>query len=272
MEPTSIKEVTRYRGGFAEEVADTLVVEEPLEIRVNNERFSVTMRTPGDDFSLIRGLLLTEGVIASNADIGRMRYCEATDSDIGEENIVNVHVSPGCATERRWQRQLMSGTSCGLCGKEAIEAVSTGVAPLPQGATFPRAVLQTLPDKLRQQQALFSATGGLHAAGIFTASGECLVVCEDIGRHNATDKAIGHGVAEGWLPWGKDEGLALLISGRASFEIVQKALMARIPIVCAVSASSALAADLAEANGQTLIGFLRDKAMTIYAGKERIHD
>ena len=270
MEPTGRRTVLRYRDGGPQELEDTLVVEEPLEIRVNNERFSVTMRTPGDDFSLIRGLLLTEGVITSNVDIGRMRYCEASDSDIGEENIVNVHVSTAGATQRRWQRQLMSGTSCGLCGKDAIEAVSTGVAPLPQGSQFPRAVLQSLPDKLRERQTLFSATGGLHAAGIFTADGECLVVCEDIGRHNATDKAIGHGVAQGWLPWAKNDGLALLISGRASFEIVQKALMARIPIVCAVSAASALAAELAEANGQALIGFLRDRAMTIYAGKTRI--
>lgn len=270
MQPTAVRDVTRYRGGAAEEFGDTLVVEEPLEIRLNNERFSVTMRTPGDDFALVRGLLLTEGVIGSNADIGRLRYCEAAETDIGEENVVNVHVSTSCAAGRRWQRQLMSGTSCGLCGKEAIEAVSTGVTPLPGGLPFPHAVLQALPDELRRRQALFSATGGLHAAGLFTHTGECLVCCEDIGRHNATDKAIGHGVAEGWLPWGQEEGLALLISGRASFEIVQKALMAGIPIVCAVSAASALATDLAEANGQTLVGFLRDKAMTVYAGRARI--
>ncbi len=265
--------VTRLRNGTVSTTDDTLVVEEPLEIRLGSERFTVTMRTPGDDFALTRGLLLTEGVIASNADIGQIRYCdvgEAAEVDI--PNIVTVRLNKVPAAERLWQRTLMAGTSCGLCGKAALDAVAMQTCPLPiptSSSLRPETLLQ-LPHTLRRRQELFQSTGGLHAVGLFTASGECLCVYEDIGRHNATDKAIGYGVEQGWLPWANPEPLILLVSGRASFEITQKALMARIPVVCSVSAASSLAAELAEMNNQTLVGFLRDTGMTVYAGEERI--
>ncbi len=268
---TKTRRVTRWRGGEASTLDDALVVEEPLEIRVNDERFTVTMRTPGADFELTRGLLLTEGVIESEADIGQIRYCdtgEAADTDI--PNIVTVRLTRPPAAGRLWQRTLMAGTSCGLCGKAALEAVGMQTRLLTPSGPVSRATLLQLPHTLRREQSLFQRTGGLHAVGLFRPDGECLCVYEDIGRHNATDKALGHGVAAGWLPWRSEESLILLVSGRASFEITQKALMARVPVVCAVSAASSLAAELAEANNQTLVGFLRDTGFTVYAGGERL--
>ena len=195
---------------------------------------------------------------------------EAADAEI--PNIVTVRLNKQPSAERLWQRTLMAGTSCGLCGKAALDAVAmqTCPLPLPVSGSLNYDTLLELPHTLRRRQELFQMTGGLHAVGLFTASGECLCVYEDIGRHNATDKAIGFGVQHGWLPWTADEPLILLVSGRASFEITQKALMARIPVVCSVSAASTLAAELAEANHQTLVGFLRDTGMTIYAGGARI--
>ena len=265
--------VTRLRDGTLSSLTDALVVEEPLEIRLGSERFTVTMRTPGHDFELTRGLLLTEGVIRAESDIGQIRYCdigEAADTDIA--NIVTVQLRTPPPASRLWQRTLMAGTSCGLCGKAAIEAVGMGCEPLPATAAagFTRETLLQLPHTLRKAQPLFRQTGGLHAVGLFDLDGTCRGVFEDIGRHNATDKAIGYGVQQGWLPWSEDAPLALLVSGRASFEITQKALMARIPLVCSVSAASSLAVELADANGMTLIGFLRDTGMTVYAGGERI--
>ena len=264
--------VTRLRDGTFTELDDSLVVEEPLEIRVNNERFTVTMRTPGDDFALARGLLLTEGVIESGDDIGEIRYCDTGEAAEAEaDNIVTVRLRKPPAASRLWQRTLMAGTSCGLCGKAALDAVATQVCGTLNTAPVPTETLLEMPHALRRRQDLFKHTGGLHAVGLFTGTGECLIACEDIGRHNATDKAIGHGVEAGWLPWRSEtEPLVLLVSGRASFEITQKALMARIPIVCAVSAASSLAAELAAGHGQTLVGFLRDTGLTIYAGQERV--
>lgn len=265
------RHVTQLRDGVFQDTDDALVVEEPLEIRVGAERLTVTMRTPGHDFELVRGLLLTEGVIRSEADIGRIRYCDTGDRGEGETNIVTVHLRGGTPPERRWQRTLLAGTSCGLCGKAAIEALGQEVHPLPPSGAFSRAALLEMPRAMRRRQTLFAQTGGLHAVGLFSADGECLCVFEDIGRHNATDKAIGWGVAQGRLPWASEtEPLALLVSGRASFEITQKALVARIPVVCAVSAASSLAAELAEANNQTLVGFLRGERMTVYAGGDRL--
>ena len=272
-EAAKLRTVTRLRDGVTSTLDDTLVVEEPLEIRLGSERFTVTMRTPGDDFVLTRGLLLTEGVIESNADIGQIRYCDSGEAAEAEiPNIIMVRLTKQPAAERLWQRTLMAGTSCGLCGKAALDAVAMQTSPLslPVSGSLNTETLLELPHTLRRRQQLFKDTGGLHAVGLFTASGECLCVYEDIGRHNATDKAIGYGVKQGWLPWADAEPLILLVSGRASFEIAQKALMARIPVVCSVSAASSLAAELAELNNQTLVGFLRDAGMTIYAGGDRI--
>jgi FdhD protein len=265
--------VTQWRSGEPTEREDTLVVEEPLEIRLGRERFTVTMRTPGHDFELTRGLLLTEGVIASGADIGQIRYCDTGEAAESERpNIVTVQLRTPPVAERLWQRTLMAGTSCGLCGKAALEAVGMQTCPLPSVTTgqISHETLLTLPHTLRRHQTVFAQTGGLHAVGLFDYRGECLCVFEDIGRHNATDKAVGFGVEQGWLPWATDEPLILLVSGRASFEITQKALMACIPVVCSVSAASTLAVELAAANNQTLVGFLRDTGMTVYTGEERL--
>ena len=264
--------VIRLRDGALTELEDMLVVEEPLEIRLGSERFTVTMRTPGDDFALTRGLLLTEGVIQSESDIGQMRYCDTGEAEA--DNIVTVQLKTPANSSRLWQRTLMAGTSCGLCGKAAIDAVAMETAPLPlfKASQISRETLLQLSHTLRQRQTLFQQTGGLHAVGLFESTGNCLCVCEDIGRHNATDKAIGQGVAQGWLPWRGEAPLILLVSGRASFEITQKALMARIPVVCSVSAASALAVELATANAMTLVGFLRDTSMTIYAGGARLKE
>ena len=264
--------VARLRDGAWAERDDTLVVEEPLEIRLGSERFTVTMRTPGHDFELTRGLLLTEGVIGGEGDVGQIRYCdtgEAAEADI--PNVVTVQLKKPPVAGRLWQRTLMAGTSCGLCGKAALDAVAMQTSPVAAtGEQITRDTLLQLPHTLRQRQPLFQQTGGLHAVGLFRSSGECLCVFEDIGRHNATDKAIGFGIRESWLPWRETEPLILLVSGRASFEITQKALMARIPVVCSVSAASTLAAELAEANAMTLVGFLRDTGLTVYAGNSRI--
>lgn len=271
----SIKEclVTRLRDEGSEEKEDCLIVEEPLEIRLNGRRFTATMRTPGHDLELARGLLFTEGVVCADDDIEAMTTrtrCRDDGSDLINIVDVTLHDISEMAAHL-WERTLISNSSCGLCGKASIEALKTVVSPLPDHRAMAREVLWQLPARLNEGQPLFQATGGLHAAGIFRANGECLALFEDIGRHNATDKAIGHGLQAGWLPArDEDEPLILLVSGRSSFEIVQKALMARIAIVCSVSAASSLAVELAGANNQTLIGFLRERRMTIYSGAPRI--
>jgi FdhD protein len=264
--------VTRLRGGALKESPDCLVVEEPLEIRVNGRRFTTTMRTPGHDIILARGLLFTEGVVRHNDDIEEI----ATSTRCRENNAELINVVDAAVPELEelpdhlWERALISNSSCGLCGKASIEALKTKVAPLPDHSPIAVEALLQLPHRMREQQELFQSTGGLHAAGIFTAKGESLALYEDIGRHNATDKAIGYGLEAGWLPCAvDDEPLILLVSGRSSFEITQKALMARISVVCSVSAASTLAVELAEANNQTLIGFLRDASCTIYCGGQR---
>ncbi len=270
--PTASRRVQRLRDGVMSDAADCLVVEEPLEIRVGDKSFTVTMRTPGADFDLARGLLFTEGIIQSNDDIGQLRYCDAGESAESDfDNVVTVRLKSDAVAGKQWQRNLMSGSSCGLCGKAALEAVMASVTPIECASEIDPEVFIALPDAMRARQAVFDQTGGLHAAGIFDGTGECLALFEDIGRHNATDKAIGRGLLEGWLPWTDNAGPAiLLVSGRASFEIVQKALVARIPVVCSVSAVSSLAVDLASANSLTLIGFLRGAGMTVYCGAERV--
>jgi FdhD protein len=273
---TRVLPATQIRGEQILQGEDCLVVEEPLEIRINGRRFTATMRTPGDDELLARGLLFSEGVISENEEVVSIKastLCrERTDELV---NLVDVTLeSDDEIPAHLWERALISNASCGLCGKASIEALRTRVLPLPEHAPVCAAQLLQLPQLLRARQVLFQKTGGLHAAGIFRVTKnavETLAVYEDIGRHNATDKAIGYGLENGWLPAREREGvLALLVSGRASFEIVQKALMARIPVLCAVSAASSLAVELAAANSQTLIGFLREESLSIYCGVERV--
>jgi len=273
--PAAIQQraVTRLTSDGAAVIDDTVVVEEPLEIRIEGRRYTATMRTPGHDEELARGLLFTEGIITSNDDIESLQ-CRTLCRDRNNEliNLVDVVLHDSEAIPAHlWERSLISNSSCGLCGKASIEALRARVSPLREHRPVDPALLWRLPHLLREGQVLFRATGGLHAAGLFDGAARCLALYEDIGRHNATDKAIGQGLREGWLPWREGgEPLVLLVSGRASFEIAQKALVARIPLLCAVSAASSLAVDLAAANNLTLIAFLRDDGMAVYSGAERV--
>ncbi|MBF6164713.1 formate dehydrogenase accessory sulfurtransferase FdhD [Streptomyces gardneri] len=246
---------------------DTLAVEEPLEIRIGGQSLTVTMRTPGNDVDLVHGFLLSEGMIGSAEDIVAARYCAGTD-DQGRNtyNVLDVTLrAPVPVTKRNF---LTTG-ACGLCGKSALEEVRTRTRfPLPAGGlVVDSRVLAAMPGMLRDRQSVFDATGGLHAAGLFTAEGSALAVREDIGRHNAVDKVIGWALRETRVP---AHDLVLIVSGRASFELVQKAVMAGIPMLGAVSAPSSLAVDLAAEAGLSLVGFLRGDTMNVYSAPERI--
>jgi FdhD protein len=250
---------------------DTLAAEEPLEIRVGGRPLAVTMRTPGDDLDLAHGFLLTEGVIRSAADVSIARYCDSVD-DAGRNtyNVLDIALAPGVAPPAVGiERNFYTTSSCGVCGKASIDAVRTQTAYEPGDDSTPirPEILAGLPDALRAAQKVFDKTGGLHAAGLFTADGELRAVREDVGRHNAVDKVVGWALREGLLPL---SGHVLMVSGRASFELVQKALMAGLPALAAVSAPSTLAAELAEESGMTLVGFLRGSTMNVYTGAHRI--
>lgn len=246
---------------------DSLAGEEPLEIRVAGRPFAVTMRTPGADIDLAAGFLISEGVVSKPDQLRTIRYCTNNGSD--SYNVLEVELAPGVVMPSHLERSTFVSSSCGVCGRAAIEGVRTtssydvSVDALRVGAD----VLRMLPGRLRAAQDVFESTGGLHAAGLFTAEGELLVVREDVGRHNAVDKVVGWGLREQLLPL---SGTVLLVSGRASFELVQKAVMAGIPMLAAVSAPSSLAVDLAVESGLTLVGFLRGQSMNVYAGAERI--
>ncbi len=269
---TERRRVLRIRGGVAGARADTLVAEEPLEIRLNGKPLAITMRTPGDDFALAVGFLASEGVLASASDVRAVTYCEgAAEDGTNTYNVVNVQLAAGVPVpDITLERNVYTTSSCGLCGKASLDAVRTatrfpGLAddPVRVGAR----VLGELPDRLRAEQKVFERTGALHGAGLFSAGGELIDVREDVGRHNAVDKIVGRALQAGRLPLA---GSVLLVSGRASFELAQKAVMAGIPVLAAVSAPSSLAVDLALESGLTLVGFLRGGDMNIYAGEERI--
>ncbi|MFC8047816.1 formate dehydrogenase accessory sulfurtransferase FdhD [Nocardia sp. NPDC057353] len=246
---------------------DSLAVEEPLEIRVNGQSLTVTMRTPGSDIDLVHGFLLAEGVIADADDVVSARYCAGTD-DQGRNtyNVLDVQLRHAAAIPAR---KVLTTGACGLCGRTALDQVHTSTAhPLTgAGPAVAPEVLAGLPEALRAEQAVFDATGGLHAAGLFTPAGEVVCVREDIGRHNAVDKVVGWALRERRVPL---HDLLLVVSGRASFELAQKAVLAGIPLLAAVSAPSSLAVDLAVESGLTLVGFLRGDTMNIYAGEQRI--
>ena len=254
---------------------DSLAVEEPLEIRVgpagNGRRapLAVTMRTPGDDLDLALGFLFTEGVIRATDDVYTAQLC-AGDGTPNTYNVVDVVLSPGVAPpETDPSRNFYTTSSCGVCGKASIDAVRTRSAfDLSTDPTVVAAgTLTELPDRLRAAQRAFDATGGLHAAGLFTTAGELVCLREDVGRHNAVDKVVGWAVRERRLPL---SGHVLLVSGRASFELTQKAWMAGIPVLAAVSAPSTLAVDLATEANLGLVGFLRGTTMNVYAATERV--
>lgn len=263
--------VLRVRDGVISRRPDKLAAEEPMEIRVNGRPLTVTMRTPGGDFDLAVGFLVSEGVVHSADDVASVRYCAGATADGGNTyNVVDVglaaHVPPPDAS---LERSFYTTSSCGLCGKASLEAVRTSSAWSVAEDTLrvTPELLSILPERLREAQRVFDSTGGLHAAGLFDGEGNLLCVREDVGRHNAVDKVIGHALREGMVPL---RNSMLMVSGRASFELVQKAVMAGIPLLAAVSAPSSLAVDLADDNGLTLVGFLRGSSMNIYAGTDRI--
>jgi FdhD protein len=250
---------------------DSLAAEEPLEIRVNGTPLAVTMRTPGHDVELAHGFLLTEGVLTTAADVHTARYCDSLDDDgRNTYNVLDVALAEGVPPpDVGVERNFYTTSSCGVCGKAALDAVRlrTRHSPAADPSLIAVDLLTTLPEALRDQQRVFATTGGLHAAGIFTTDGTPLVVREDVGRHNAVDKAIGWALLQGRVPL---TATVLMVSGRASFELVQKAAMAGIPVLAAVSAPSSLAVDLADEQGVTLIGFLRGDTMNVYTGTHRI--
>ncbi len=252
--------VSRVRDDAVEQRGDLLAVEEPLEIRIDGEPLTVTMRTPGDDIDLAAGFLYTEGLLGSLDQVREIRMCD--------ENVAAVSPAAGAALAPS-SRNFVTTSACGVCGKDSIEAIrvrsrfDVAADPVRVSAT----VLASLPDRLRHAQRVFASTGGLHAAGLFTAAGELLVLREDVGRHNAVDKVAGWALRSGRLPL---TGCVLLVSGRASFELVQKAVMIGVPVLAAVSAPSSLAASLASETGLTLVGFLRGATMNLYSGTERV--
>jgi FdhD protein len=274
---TARRRVTRvsvYPSSVTER-ADLLASEEPLGIRIDGQAVSLTMRTPGEDIDLVAGFLVTEGIVAGPADVASIRICDGQqcghDHEAGDEvgNIADVALRPGLTVQPGLRRSFLTSSACGVCGKASIEDLHVpGRFDLSSDPVLVTAsVLAGLPDTLRQAQRIFDRTGGLHAAGLFSAEGELLVVREDVGRHNAVDKVVGWALQAGLLPL---TGRILLVSGRASFELVQKAVLAGIPVLAAVSAPSSLAAQLATDAGLTLVGFLRGGSMNVYAGTERI--
>jgi FdhD protein len=250
---------------------DTLAVEEPLEIRVGGRSVTVTMRTPGDDFDLALGNLLTEGVLRRSDDVAQLMHClDEDESGSPTYNVVDVTLAPGVVADLdRSARSGYQSSACGVCGKTSIDAITatSPYAVADDAVRLSPVVLAGLPDVMRASQKVFDRTGGLHAAGIFTPAGDALVVREDVGRHNAVDKVVGWAAREGRLPL---TGHVLVVSGRASFELVQKAVMAGLPALVAVSAPSSLAAELAEQTGLTLVGFARAPRLTVYARADRL--
>ncbi|MEW6497465.1 MAG: formate dehydrogenase accessory sulfurtransferase FdhD [Cyanobacteriota bacterium] len=251
---------------------DQVATEEPLEIRLVSPQktVAVTMRTPGADFELAAGFLYSEGVVKSRNDIQRISYC--IDSNIeGEQrfNIVNVELAEGLSVDLQpLERHFFTTSACGVCGKASLEALQFRECPvISQGPVVPVEVIYSLAEQLRNAQRIFSTTGGLHAAALFDAQGQLLSVREDVGRHNALDKLVGSALLSGELPLNHH---IVMVSGRSSFEIVQKCLVAGVPIVCAVSAPSSLAVMLAREFNITLVGFLRGERFNVYAGRERI--
>jgi FdhD protein len=265
------RRVLRLRAATPTSRIDSLAAEEPLEIRLNGRPLTVTMRTPGDDFDLAAGFLVSEGAVSSPEDIEAIRYCAgATVDGSNTYNVLDVRLAPGVTPPATsLERNFYTTSSCGVCGKASLEAVRTiarwSVRDDP--VRLQPGLVAALPDRLRAAQRVFDRTGGLHAAGLFTADGEPLCVREDVGRHNAVDKLLGWALRNDRLPL---SSTVLMVSGRASFELAQKAVMGGIPVLAAVSAPSSLAVELAEEEGLTLIGFLRGDSMNVYTGEERL--
>lgn len=254
---------------------DTLSVEEPLEIRVGGEPYTVTMRTPGHDVELAQGLLAAEGVITTLEDVQTARYCagsvmdDATGQPVNTYNVLDLRLAPGVEVPRERLRQVVTSSACGVCGTQSIDLLRTQV-PWDLHADdvqVEAATVLAMPGALREAQKVFSSTGGLHGVALFDASGRLLVAREDVGRHNATDKVVGWAMQQGLRP---ARGTVLFVSGRTSFELAQKAAMAGVPVLAGISAPSSLAVEVAQEVGMTLIGFVRGERMNVYTHPERI--
>ena len=257
--------------------SDRLAVEEPLEVRVvvesggKRERypFAVTMRTPGDDFALAAGFLFAEGLLAGRESIWKLDYCVDPPAD-SEGNVVEVYLTPGSGEDfdpERYRRNTLATSSCGVCGKATLEQLRFNASPPVGEYRIPSATLRSLPRELHEEQPVFHHTGGLHAAGLFDSAGKLLLLREDVGRHNALDKVVGTRLLSGELP---ASNTLIVVSGRASYELVQKVVMAGIPTIAAVGAPSSLAVATAEEFGVTLIGFLKEDRFNVYAGEHRV--
>jgi FdhD protein len=261
-------EVLRVAEAVAGPARDRVAHEEPLEIQLAGAPLAVLMRTPGHDLELVTGFVLTERVVDSFADLEAVRHCTDAPAREAEDNVVRVTLRAGLRPDlERLRRNLFASSSCGVCGKATLENALATAPPLDDPTRLRASVLTGLPERLRAAQPVFDETGGLHAAGLFDCEGRLLVAREDVGRHNAVDKVVGWAARNGRLPLA--DGV-LVVSGRASFEIVQKALAARIPIVAAVSAPSSLAVSLARDSGIALVGFLRGSGFNVYGARERI--
>jgi FdhD protein len=256
-------EIVRVRGKARERATDRAAAEEPLEIRLHGRRFATIMRTPGADRELAAGFLLSERIVRSAEDVGAIAYC----GDL--ENVVNVTLVDAARldTVLEERRSITTNASCGVCGRETIESLTADLTPIASSLSVSGADVAMLPQRLRAAQRVFDETGGLHAAGLFAADGQLVDVAEDVGRHNAVDKVIGARLLRDEMPL---PDRLLCVSGRTSFEIVQKAAVAGLPLVAAVSAPSSLAIELATACGVTLVGFVRGDSFNIYTHPERI--
>jgi FdhD protein len=261
--------VLRVEPGRAIRRSDTLAVEEPLEIRLNGEPYLVTMRTPGNDIDLVRGLLYSERIITDRSDIVLARYCAGSGPDgVNSYNVLDVSLAPQISAPAAAQRNVMTTSACGICGTTSIDQVLRE-SPYPRdpGLQVAAELVLSAPTRLREHQRAFDQTGGLHAAGLLGLNSEMMCVREDVGRHNAVDKVIGWAIEQQLLPL---RHMILAVSGRASFELTQKAVLAGIPVLAAVSAPSSLAAELAEEAGLTLVGFVRGQTMNVYTHSDRM--
>ncbi|MCA9650999.1 MAG: formate dehydrogenase accessory sulfurtransferase FdhD [Myxococcales bacterium] len=257
-----------WQGDTRHEDGDEVVREEPLEIRIGGVPVAVVMRTPGHDEELALGFLATEGVVDEPAHVRSVRHCTVVDDPQSENNVIQATLAPGVEVDlARLRRNLFASSSCGLCGKATIDQVMVRCEPLTDELRVPVDWLHSLPGRLRAAQTVFARTGGLHAAGLFEAGGEALVVREDVGRHNAVDKVVGWALRRGRLPLA---GHVLMISGRVSYEITLKAAAAGIPVLAAVSAPSSLAIDMATRAGLTLVAFVRDGRLAVYTRDARV--
>ena len=268
MRPALQATIARYRNGSFVEKADDLAAEEPLEIRIEGQSVAVLMRTPGHDRELAAGFLVTENIVQSADELFEITVCGENAAGSDETNVVNVTLkNPARFDAKKVSRNLFSSSSCGICGKASIEAIVKQFAPIDSTLKISGSLLLDLPARLSAAQKTFQLTGGLHACALFEENGTLLALREDVGRHNALDKLIGHALFENRLPLNRQ---ILLLSGRVSFEMVQKALAAGIAIIAAISAPTSLAVEFARSNNQTLVGFLRGNEMNVYAGAERI--